>query len=128
MAGLPAITTCLADGISVNVTLIFSLDRYRAVLDAFLTGLEQRHAAGGTLFGIESVASFFISRVDTEVDRRLHEVGAKLNADHEKLARLRGQAAIANACLAYEIYEQMLASERWKALAAAGARRRSRGC
>jgi transaldolase len=122
LAGLPAITTCLADGISVNVTLIFSLDRYRAVLDAFLTGLEQRHAAGGTLFGIESVASFFISRVDTEVDRRLHEVGAKSDADHEKLARLRGQAAIANACLAYEIYEQMLASERWKALAAAGAR------
>src|ERR1700753_168020 len=90
LAGLPAITTCLADGISVNVTLIFSLDRYRAVLDAFLTRLEQRHAAGGPLFGIESVASFFISRVDTEVDRRLHEVGAKSNADHEKLARLRG--------------------------------------
>ena len=122
LAGLPAITTCLADGISVNVTLIFSLDRYRAVLDAFLTGLEQRRAAGGNLTGIESVASFFISRVDTEVDRRLHDVGAQTGADREKLARLRGQAAIANARLAYEIYEQMLASKRWKALAAAGAR------
>ena len=74
LAGLPAITASLADGISVNVTLIFSLDRYRAVLDAFLTGLEQRKAAGGSLVGIESVASFFISRVDTEVDRQLAQI------------------------------------------------------
>jgi transaldolase len=122
LAGLPAITACLADGISVNVTLIFSLDRYQAVLDAFLTGLERRQAAGGRLVGIESVASFFISRVDTEVDRRLHEVVAHSPEERGEVARLRGQAAIANACLAYGIYEQMLASERWKALAAAGAR------
>lgn len=124
VAGLPAITTSLASGISVNVTLIFSLERYRAVLDAFLTGLEQRKAAGGSLVGIESVASFFISRVDTEVDRRLGQMaeqagGRELAAE---LDTLRGQAALANARLAYEIYEQMLISDRWKTLAAAGAR------
>ena len=124
LAGLPAITASLADGISVNVTLIFSLDRYRAVLDAFLTGLEQRKAAGGSLVGIESVASFFISRVDTEVDRRLGQMAAQAGGKDlaAELDRLRGQAALANARLAYEIYEQMLVSDRWKALAAAGAR------
>jgi transaldolase len=124
LAGLPAITASLTDGISVNVTLIFSLDRYRAVLDAFLTGLEQRKAAGGSLIGLESVASFFISRVDAEVDRRLGDIAARgagkdLSAELEPL---RGQAALANARLAYEIYEELLASDRWKALAAAGAR------
>jgi transaldolase len=124
VAGLPAITTSLAEGISVNVTLIFSLDRYRAVLDAFLTGLEQRQAAGGSLAGIESVASFFISRVDSEVDRQLGQIGAQpCNADSAaEIDRLRGQAALANARLAYAIYEQMLVSDRWKALAAVGAR------
>lgn len=122
-AGLPAITASIADGISVNVTLIFSLDRYRAVLDAYLAGLEQRLAAGGRLAGIESVASFFISRVDTEVDRRLGLIATVPGkADVLAMERLRGQAAIANAGLAYEIYEQMLVSDRWKALAAAGAR------
>ncbi len=124
MGGLPAITASIADGISVNVTLIFSLDRYRAVLDAFLTGLEQRQAAGGSVAGIESVASFFISRVDSEVDRQLGQIAAQPgNADRaDEIDRLRGQAALANARLAYEIYEQMLVSDRWKALAAAGAR------
>ncbi len=124
LAGLPAITASLADGISVNVTLIFSLNRYRAVLDAFLTGLEQRKAAGSSLVGIESVASFFISRVDTEVDRRLGQMAAQAGGKDlaEELDRLRGQAALANARLAYEIYEQMLVSDRWKALAVAGAR------
>jgi transaldolase len=124
LAGLSAITASIADGISVNVTLIFSLDRYRAVLDAFLTGLEKRKAAGGSLVGVESVASFFISRVDTEVDRQLGQMAEQ--ADGKKRAaaldQLRGQAALANARLAYEIYEQMLLSDRWKALAAAGAR------
>jgi transaldolase len=124
LAGLPAITACLAEGISVNVTLIFSVERYRAVLEAYMTGLEQRAAAGGSLKGIESVASFFVSRVDTEVDRRLGEAttpgnGKDLNAD---AARLRGQAAIANAHLAYELYTQAVASRRWQVLAAAGAR------
>jgi len=124
LAGLPAITASLADGISVNVTLIFSLNRYRAVLDAFLTGLEQRKAAGSSLVGIESVASFFISRVDTEVDRRLGQMAAQAGGKDlaAELDRLRGQAALANARLAYEIYEQMLVSDRWKALAVAGAR------
>ena len=124
LAGLPAITASLADGISVNVTLIFSLDRYRAVLDAFLSGLERRKAAGGSLVGIESVASFFISRVDTEVDRQLAQIAVQAGDKvlTAELDRLRGQAALANAHLAYEIYEQVLVSERWKALAAAGAR------
>ena len=124
LAGLPAITACLAEGISVNVTLIFSVERYRAVLDAYMAGLERRAAIGGSLKGIESVASFFVSRVDTEVDRRLGEAatrgnGKDLNAD---AVRLRGQAAIANARLAYELYTQTVASPRWQALAAAGAR------
>jgi transaldolase len=123
MDGLPAITASLADGISVNVTLIFSLTRYQAVLEAFLTGLEQRHAAGGSLAGIESVASFFISRVDTEVDRRLGEIAEPGRSEvAEDVGRLRGQAAISNACLTYEMYEHMVTSPRWQALAAAGAR------
>lgn len=121
LAGLPAIADVLANGISVNVTLIFSLDRYKAVLEAFLSGLERRKAAGHSLAGIESVASFFISRVDTEVDRRLAQANASRD-DHAAEARqLHGQAAIANACLAYRIYEEMLGSSRWKALATAGA-------
>jgi len=95
------IPATLADGISVNVTLIFSVERYEAVLDAYLAGLERRMAAGGDLLGIESVASFFVSRVDTEVDRRLADLTARgdgqdLGAD---VARLHGQAAIANARL-----------------------------
>jgi transaldolase len=124
LAGLPAITACLAEGISVNVTLIFSVERYRAVLDAYMTGLEQRAAAGESLKGVESVASFFVSRVDTEVDRRLGEAATH---DYDKdasaeVARLRGQAAIANTHLAYELYTETLRSRRWKALAAGGAR------
>jgi len=123
-AGLPAITATLAAGISVNVTLIFSLERYRAVLDAFMAGLEQRADAGGSLDGIQSVASFFVSRVDTEVDRRLGEITAHGNGKDvsAEAARLRGQAAIANSRLAYEIYEQTLAASRWQALAAKGAK------
>jgi transaldolase len=115
-AGLPAITRCIADGISINVTLIFSLDRYEQVVDAYLSGLEQRLSTGASLEGIESVASFFVSRVDTEVDRRLDEIGTD-----EALA-LRGRAAIANARLAYQRYEQRVESHRWLNLAAAGAR------
>lgn len=111
-AGLPAISTCLAEGISVNVTLIFSVARYEAVLDAFLTGLERRAAAGESLAGVESVASFFLSRVDIEVDRRLAD--GERQAD--ELNRVRGQAAIANARLAYGVWEASLASARWKAL------------
>lgn len=113
--GLPAITSTLAKGISVNVTLIFSIDRYRAVMDAFLTGLERAKEAGHDLSVIGSVASFFVSRVDAEIDKRLTTIGTD-----EALA-LRGQAAIANARLAFAAYEEVFASERWAALRAAGA-------
>ncbi|HCU97031.1 MAG TPA: transaldolase [Actinobacteria bacterium] len=115
LAGLPAITQCLSEGISINVTLIFSLERYRQVIDAFMAGLEQAAAAGRDLVGITSVASFFVSRVDTEVDRRLDKLGTPAAAE------LRGKAAIANARLAYEIYEEMFATSRWAALRSAGA-------
>jgi transaldolase len=121
-AGLPAITKSLADGISVNVTLIFSLDRYGAVLDAFMTGLEQRAAKGEELAGIESVASFFVSRVDTEVDRRLRNIGDADPSLRVDLRRLSGQAALANARLAYEIYAAARSSDRWKVLSEQGAK------
>jgi transaldolase len=121
LAGLTAITASLAEGISVNVTLIFSVERYQAVLDAFLTGLEQRATFGKSLKGIESVASFFVSRVDTEVDRRLEEVAAHDKNLADEAARLRGQAGIANSRVAYEVFERMLQSPRWKSLAAKGA-------
>jgi len=114
--GLPAITACLAEGISINVTLIFSLVRYDEVTGAFLDGLERARQAGHDLSSIASVASFFVSRVDTEVDARLDKIGTPA------AAALRGRAAIANARLAYHHYERMLASPRWAALSAAGAR------
>lgn len=114
--GLPAITAVLAEGISVNVTLIFSLARYRAVLDAFVAGLEQARANGHDLTTIASVASFFVSRVDAAVDPRLDAIGTP------EAAELRGKAAIANARLAYGVYQDVLAEDRWAALAAAGAR------
>jgi transaldolase len=114
--GLAAITEVVSQGISVNVTLIFSLDRYRAVQDAYLSGLEQAHAAGRDLTAIRSVASFFISRVDTEVDARLDQLGTP------EAAALKGSAAIANARLAYQAYEQLTATERWQRLARLGAR------
>ncbi|MEN1889415.1 transaldolase [Streptomyces mirabilis] len=114
-AGLPAITEVIGLGISVNVTLIFSLERYRAVMDAYLAGLEKAKAAGIDLATIHSVASFFVSRVDSEIDKRLTKVGTD-----EALA-LKGRAALANARLAYEAYEEVFASARWTALAPAGA-------
>ncbi|MFF3413991.1 transaldolase [Streptomyces sp. NPDC002698] len=114
--GLTAITRVIAEGISVNVTLIFSLERYRAVMDAYLAGLEQAEAAGRDLADVHSVASFFVSRVDTEVDRRLDAIGTP------EARALRGKAAIANARLAHQAYEQMTAGSRWQGLAAAGAR------
>ncbi|MBN9619867.1 MAG: transaldolase [Actinobacteria bacterium] len=113
--GLPSITAATAAGISVNVTLIFGLDRYDAVMDAYLTGLEQAKADGIDLSTIRSVASFFVSRVDTEVDKRLDKIGTP------EAQALRGKAAVANARLAYERFEKVVASDRWTALAAAGA-------
>ncbi|HEY5985284.1 MAG TPA: transaldolase [Streptosporangiaceae bacterium] len=115
-AGLPAISQCLSEGISINVTLIFSLARYGEVIDAFMTGLEQAAQAGHDLASIASVASFFVSRVDTEVDRRLDKIGTP------EAAALRGKAAIANARLAYQLYEEKFAGGRWQALSRAGAR------
>jgi transaldolase len=114
--GLPAITETLAAGISVNVTLIFSLQRYDEVMDAFLTGLEQARANGHDITTIGSVASFFVSRNDTETDKRLDKIGS------EEAKALRGTAAIANARLAYQHYENVFAGDRWKALADAGAK------
>jgi len=114
--GLAAITEVIGQGISVNVTLIFSLDRYRAVMDAYLSGLEQAHAAGRDLASIRSVASFFISRVDTEIDARLDHLGTP-----EAIA-LKGLAAMANARLAYQAHEQLTGTERWQRLARLGAR------
>jgi transaldolase len=119
-AALPAITAAIADGISVNVTLIFSIERYRAVLDAFMTGLEQRVALDQPLAGIESVASFFVSRVDIEVDRRLKETSADDEDSRKARDSLQGQVALANARLAYEVYQQTRTSGRWQALAANG--------
>ncbi len=115
LEGLPAITAVLAEGISVNVTLIFSLDRYEAVLEAWLTGLEQARAAGKDLSTIRSVASFFVSRVDTEIDARLDGTGTP------EASALKGKAAVANARLAYQVFEETIASDRWQQLAAAGA-------
>jgi len=114
-AGLPAITQCLSEGISVNVTLIFALERYGQVIDAFMAGLEGAAATGHDLSSLRSVASFFVSRVDTEVDARLDKLGTP--EAHE----LRGKAALANARLAYELFEQRFATERWAALRAKGA-------
>lgn len=114
--GLAAITTVIGEGISVNVTLIFSLDRYRAVVDAYLTGLEHALQTGLDLSRIHSVASFFVSRVDSEIDHRLDAVGTAQARD------LKGQAAVANARLAYQIHQEILTGARWQRLAAAGAR------
>ncbi|PAZ12651.1 transaldolase [Streptomyces sp. SA15] len=114
-AGLPAIAEVIGLGISVNVTLIFSLERYREVMDAYLVGLEKANAKGLDLGEIHSVASFFVSRVDSEIDKRLTVVGTA-----EALS-LKGRAALANARLAYEAYEEVFAGERWTALAGAKA-------
>jgi transaldolase len=113
--GLPAITAAISQGISVNVTLIFSTQRYREVMDAYLTGLEAARDAGLDLGRIQSVASFFISRVDSEVDKRLDAIGG------DEAAALRSTAALANARIAYAAYEEVLRSDRWAQLAGAGA-------
>ena len=113
--GLPAITATIAEGISVNVTLIFALDRYGDVIDAYLAGLEQAAANGHDLSQIHSVASFFVSRVDTEVDKRLDAIGT------DQAKALKGKAAIANARLAYALYEEKFGGDRFAALAEKGA-------
>jgi transaldolase len=114
--GLKAITDVLAAGISVNVTLIFSVERHREVMDAYLAGLEAALAAGHDLNNIHSVASFFVSRVDTEIDARLEKIGTK------EALELRGKAGVANARLAYAAYEEVFTAPRYAALSDAGAR------
>jgi transaldolase len=115
LAGLPAISAVIGSGMSVNVTLIFSLERYRAVLDAYVSGLESARRADLDLSAIESVGSFFVSRMDTEVDRRLR-------AHSPEAAALAGRAGMANARLAYQVYEEFFTGPRWESLAADGAR------
>jgi transaldolase len=115
-AGLSAIAGSLAEGVSVNVTLIFSVERYRAVMDTYLDGLEQAAANGQELSRIASVASFFVSRVDAEIDKRLEKIGT------DEALGLRGKAAVANSRLAYAAYQEVFSSDRWKALEAKGAR------
>ncbi len=117
MAGLPAITAVIAEGISVNVTLIFSVERHRLVMDAYLEGLEKAKEAGHDLSKIHSVASFFVSRVDTEIDKRLETIGSQEALD------LRGKAGVANARLAYAAYEEVfVGGKRYEALKGDGAR------
>jgi transaldolase len=114
-AGLPAITATIGAGISVNVTLIFSVERYREVVDAYLAGLDIARASGIDLSGIHSVASFFVSRVDTEIDKRLNALGT--DVAHS----LRGKAGLANARLAWSAHEDVLATRRWADISALGA-------
>jgi transaldolase len=113
--GAPAITDTLGDGISVNVTLIFGLDRYKAVMEAYVAGLEKAKENGEDLSKIHSVASFFVSRVDSEIDKRLDDIGG-----HDDL---KGKAGIANARLAYAAFEEFFTGERWERLRAGGANR-----
>ncbi len=115
LEGLEAITATLAEGISVNVTLIFSLERYRAVVNAFQAGLKQAKENGHDLSQIHSVASFFVSRVDTEIDKRLDAIGT------DEAKALKGKAGVANARLAYQVYEELFSTERWAVLADASA-------
>ena len=115
LAGLPAIRAVISEGVSVNVTLIFSLDRYRSVMDAYISGLADRLHKGKPVSGIASVASFFVSRVDTAVDAALESIGTP-----DALA-LRGKAAVANARLAYHAFEQTFVGPQWDELATAGA-------
>jgi len=115
-AGLPAISQLIGEGISINVTLIFSLQRYREVMEAYLEGLDRYIASGGDASKVASVASFFVSRMDVEVDRRLSDIGS------DDAASLAGTTAVANTRLAYEAFLETFRGERWQRLVAAGAR------
>lgn len=114
-AGLPAIRAAIAAGVNVNVTLIFGLERYRAVMEAYLSGLEDRVANGGSIAGVASVASFFVSRVDTEIDARLEALG------RPEALELRGRSAVSQARLAYDDFGRTFSGDRWSTLAARGA-------
>ena len=123
-AGLPAIEALIAKGISINITLLFSQKVYREVAEAYLEGLEKYVADGGDPSHVASVASFFVSRIDTSVDKQLDEKIAKANdpAEKERLAALKGKVAIANAKMAYQDYKRLFAGPRWEKLAAKGAK------
>ena len=121
--GAGAVRALIAEGVNVNITLLFSIDAHRRVIDAYMSGLEDRVAAGHDISGIASVASFFVSRVDTEVDKRLDAIAASGDAaTKDRAMALKGRAAIANAKLAYQLFREEFGSERWAALAARGAR------
>ena len=121
--GARAVRALIAEGINVNITLLFSIDAHRSVIDAYMGGLEDRLAKGGDISGIASVASFFVSRVDTEVDKRLDAIAATGDAaTKDRALSLKGRAAIANAKLAYQLFREVFAGERWERLAAKGAR------
>ncbi len=121
-AGVPAIRASLAAGINVNVTLIFSIERYRQVMDAFMAGLEDLAASGGDLTEIASVASFFVSRVDSNVDKKLQAIVDQGGAAAQRAGARLGTAAVDNAKLAWEAFQEQVATDRWRALAAVGAR------
>jgi transaldolase len=124
LEGLPAIEAMIAEGRSINVTLIFSIERYRGVVEAYLSGLEKLVAEGGDPSKVASVASFFVSRVDTEVDRRLEEIAKEQpgSARGTLALELRGEAAVAQARLAYKAFEELFSGPRWEALESRGAR------
>jgi len=121
--GALAVRQLISEGINVNITLLFSLDAHDSVIDAYMSGIEDRLAAGKPVDRVFSVASFFVSRVDTEVDNRLDELIRQANpVDKDRIRLLKGRAAVANAKLAYRLFSRRFASSRWKALAALGAR------
>lgn len=121
--GAKAVRRLTGDGVNVNITLLFSIEAYRAVIEAYMAGLEDRLAAGKDIARIASVASFFVSRVDTEVDKRLEALAAKASGDQQaRIKGLEGKAAIANAKMAYKLFQEQFGSARWKALAAKGGR------
>jgi transaldolase len=115
--GVPAIEAMIAEGRSINITLIFSLARYAEVIEAYLAGLEAFAGSGGDPSTVHSVASFFVSRVDTEVDQRLDTIGT------DEALELRGRAAVAQAKLAYRLFEHQFSGERWQRLSGLGAHR-----
>ena len=119
--GAPAIKTLIGEGMNINVTLLFSQQAYKDVAEAYIAGLEALKAAGGDVSRVASVASFFVSRIDTQIDKQIDERIKAGGPDVETLKRLRGKVAIANAKMAYQHYQELIASERWKTLAAAGA-------
>jgi len=120
--GALAVRQLISEGINVNITLLFSLDAHDSVIDAYMSGIEDRLAAGKPVDRVFSVASFFVSRVDTEVDNRLDELIRQANpVDKDRIRLLKGRAAVANAKLAYRLFSRRFASSRWKALAALGA-------